>query len=74
MIKNISVNGSLAITNASSHTLRHTCASLYFRKNVQIEIIAKILGHSVDVCRKTYIHLVEEQLKHAASQIDVIEI
>lgn len=74
MIKNISVNGSLAITNASSHTLRHTCASLYFRKNVQIEIIAKILGHSVDVCRKTYIHLVEEQLKYAASQIDVIEI
>ena len=39
-----------------------------------IEIIAKILGHSVDVCRKTYIHLVEEQLKYAASQIDVIEI
>ena len=74
MIKNISINGSLAITNASSHTLRHTCASLYFRKNVQIEIIAKILGHSVDVCRKTYIHLVEEQLKYAASQIDVIEI
>lgn len=73
-IKRICVNGELTIQNASSHTLRHTCASLYFRKNVQIEIIAKILGHSVDVCRKTYIHLVEEQLKNAASKIDVIEI
>ena len=45
---------------------------LYFRKNVQIEIIAKILGHSVEVCRKTYVHFVEEQLKNAASEIEVM--
>ena len=70
-VKAICKNGELEVQNASSHSLRHTCASLYFRKNVQIEIIAKILGHSVEVCRKTYVHFVEEQLKNAASKIDI---
>lgn len=70
-VKAICKNGELTVQNASSHSLRHTCASLYFRKNVQIEIIAKILGHSVEVCRKTYIHFVEEQMKNAASQINI---
>lgn len=75
-VKAICKNGELTVQNASSHSLRHTCASLYFRKNIQIEIIAKILGHSVEVCRKTYIHFAEEQMKNAASQIgiDVIEL
>ena len=75
-VKAICKNGELTVKTASSHSLRHTCASLYFRKNIQIEIIAKILGHSVEVCRKTYIHFAEEQMKNAASQIgiDVIEL
>lgn len=75
-VKAICKNGELIVHNASSHSLRHTCASLYFRKNIQVEIIAKILGHSVEVCRKTYIHFVEEQMKNAASQIniDIIEL
>lgn len=75
-IKKICENAETTVNpkKVSSHTIRHTCASLYFRKGVQIEIIAKILGHSVEVCRKTYLHFVEEQLKQAASKIDVIEI
>lgn len=73
-IKKIQENAETDIQGASSHSLRHTCASLYFRAGVSIETIAKILGHSVDVCRKTYVHFVEEQLKEAASKIDVIEI
>lgn len=60
--------------DASSHSLRHTCASLYFRAGVPIEVIANILGHSVDVCRKTYLHFVEEQLKDAASKIVIYDI
>lgn len=58
----------------NTHILRHTCASLYFRKGVPIEVICQILGNSREVCEKTYVHFVEEQLKEAASKIDVIEI
>ena len=58
----------------NTHILRHTCASLYFKKGVPIEVICKILGNSREVCEKTYVHFVEEQLEDAASKIDVIEI
>ena len=58
----------------NTHILRHTCASLYFKKGVPIEIICQILGNSREVCEKTYVHFVEEQLKDAASKIDIIEI
>ena len=60
--------------SCNTHILRHTCASLYFKKGVPIEIICQILGNSREVCEKTYIHFVEEQLKDAASKLDVIEI
>lgn len=70
-IKKIEENAQTTVQNASSHALRHTCASLYFRKGISVEIIAKILGHSVEVCRTTYIHFIEEQLKEAASKIDL---
>ena len=73
-IEAIEIAAETKVRAKGTHILRHTCASLYFRKNVPIEIIAKILGHSVEVCQKTYIHFVEEQLKSAASKIDVIEI
>ena len=69
VVKTIQKNAKTQIQGASTHTLRHTCASLYFRKGVPIEIIAKILGHTPEVCRKVYIGLAEEQLKEAASQI-----
>lgn len=72
-IKRICLNGELSIQNASSHTLRHTCASLLFSKGVPVEIIAMILGHSIEVCQKTYIHFVEGQLKSAVSKLDIIE-
>lgn len=32
------------------------------------------LENTREVCEKTYIHFIEEQLQEAASQIDVIEI
>lgn len=51
------------------HVLRHTCASLYFRRGIQVELIASILGHSVDVCNNVYIHLVEEQKINASMMI-----
>ena len=47
------------------HMLRHTCASLLFAKKLQVEIIASILGHSPEVCRKTYIHFCQAQRAEA---------
>jgi len=57
-----------------THVLRHTCASLYFRAGVPLLTIAQILGNSVEVLEKTYVHFIEEQLKEAASKIDIIEV
>ena len=73
IIKCIEQEGEIEKPN-NTHILRHTCASLYFRKGVPVETICKILGNSREVCEKTYIHFVEEQLKEAASKIDIIEI
>lgn len=73
-IKAIQRNAETTIQNASSHCLRHTCASLYFRAGVPIETIAHILGHSAEVCRNTYLHFAEEQLKEAVSKITIFEI
>ena len=68
MIKKIEEDGNTTVRAHNTHILRHTCASLYFRAGVRVEVICKILGNSREVCEKTYIHLVEEQLKDAASQ------
>lgn len=51
------------------HMLRHTCASLLFSKKLQVEIIASILGHSPEVCRRTYIHFCQEQRAAAIQKI-----
>jgi integrase len=52
-----------------THIMRHTCASMYFRKGVSVELIAAMLGHSVEVCRNTYIHFIEEQKREVAKLI-----
>ena len=51
------------------HMLRHTCASLLFSKKLQVEIIASILGHSPEVCRRTFIHFCQEQRAAAIQKI-----
>lgn len=68
MIGRIEEEGETKVRAHNTHILRHTCASLYFRAGVSVEVICKILGNSREVCEKTYIHFVEEQLKNAASQ------
>ena len=52
-----------------THVLRHTCASLYFKKNVSLLVIAKILGNSVQVLEDTYIHVFPEVFQEAAEKI-----
>lgn len=53
----------------NTHILRHTCASLYFKAGVPIEMICKFLGNSREVCEKTYVHFAQEQMKNAANQM-----
>ncbi len=44
------------------HSLRHTYASMLFKKGIDVKIISELLGHSgVDITYNTYIHLVKEQ-------------
>lgn len=73
-IKSIEESAETDVQAPGTHILRHTCASLYFRAKVPIETICQILGNTREVCEKTYIHFIEEQLQEAASQIDVIEL
>ena len=69
-IAEIEKTANMVVREKGTHVIRHTCASLYFRAGVRIELIASLLGHSVDVCRKTYIHFVEEQKKEAVKLIN----
>ncbi len=73
-IKEIEYSAGTKVRAHGTHVIRHTCASLYFRKGVRIELIASLLGHSVEVCRSTYIHFVEEQKKTAAELLDDFDI
>ena len=68
-IKVICKNANTAVQNATTHSLRHTCASLLFRAGNPIEIICQILGNSREVCEKTYVHFVEEQIQEAANRV-----
>lgn len=58
------------IQDASVHTLRHTFASLMFKKGIEVKIVSEILGHSsVKITYDTYIHLIEEQQKLAVQNL-----
>lgn len=68
-IKAMEVEAETSVQSSSTHLLRHTCASLYFRAGVPTETICQILGNTREVCEKTYIHFIEEQLQNAANQL-----
>lgn len=73
-IKRIEKAACTKVRAYGTHIIRHTCASLYFKKGVRIELIAALLGHSADVCKSTYIHFIEEQKKAAVELIDDYEV
>lgn len=54
------------------HTLRHTFASLLFKKGVDVKTVSEILGHKdVSVTYNTYIHLIQEQKMNAINLLDM---
>lgn len=60
------------INHQGAHTLRHTCASLLIRNNVDIKIISEMLGHKdVAFTYNTYIHLIEEEKAKTIGQLDI---
>lgn len=50
--------------------LRHTCASMLFKNGIDVETIASVLGHTLEMCRKTYLHLYEEQRVMAMQKLN----
>lgn len=68
-IKKIEKAAETKVQSSGTHILRHTCASLYFRAGVPVETICQILGNTREVCEKTYVHFIEEQLQNAAHKI-----
>jgi len=73
-IKEIEKAAGTKVKLCGTHIIRHTCASLYFKMGVRTELIVALLGHSVEVCSKTYIHFEEEHKKEAVKLIDNYEI
>lgn len=54
------------------HALRHTFASLLFKKGVDVKTVSEILGHKdVSVTYNTYIHLIQEQKVSAMKLLDM---
>lgn len=54
------------------HVLRHSCASMLFRRGADIKTVSEILGHAnIKVTATMYIHLIPEQKKSAISLLDL---
>ncbi len=62
------------ITNIHGvHSLRHTFASMLFRKGVDVKTVSELLGHSdTSVTYNIYIHLIQEQKVKAIERLDEI--
>lgn len=57
------------VRKLSTHSFRHTYASLAIDAGVPITEIARQLGHSVMVCQSTYAHFIGEGQRRAANAI-----
>ena len=55
------------------HALRHTFASMLFKKGVDVKTVSEILGHKdTSITYNIYIHIIEDQKKKAISQLNEI--
>lgn len=72
-LKTILKNADVSVQSSNTHIMRHTCASLLYNNGVELHTIAKILGNSEEVLRKTYVHFEEDNLILAMDAIADIE-
>ena len=70
MFRNIQTRcGMTSLTGV--HALRHTFASLLFKKGVDVKTVSELLGHAdVATTYNTYIHLIKEQKHEAVVLLD----
>lgn len=75
-IKAIQKAAGTKVQGASSHSLRHTFASLLYKKGIRSEIIADLMGNSPEVMRDTYLHFEEMQKYNAVNLMarEIIEL
>lgn len=66
-------NANVSVQASNTHIMRHTCASLLYNNGVELHTIAKILGNSEEVLRKTYVHFEKDNLISAMEAIADIE-
>jgi len=53
------------------HALRHTFASMLFKRGVDVKTVSELLGHAnVSVTYDRYIHLIKEQKQEAVALLD----
>jgi len=56
---------------AGVHSLRHTFASLLFKKKVDVKTVSEVLGHyDVSITYNIYIHIIDEQKTKAIEQLN----
>ena len=72
-VTSISTKADLSIPHCNVHALRHTFASMLFRKGVDIKTISALLGHSnVNFTYNRYVHLIQEQKYSAIDLLDTL--
>lgn len=64
-IKQAYIDAGIENDTYSVHTLRHTCATLMFKKGTDIKTIQEILGHSTVDVTKIYTHLYDKEVEQA---------
>ena len=69
MLRNILIKCN--IDPCGVHALRHSYASMLFRKGVDVKTVSELLGHSdVAFTYNVYIHLIKEQKQEAVKKLD----
>lgn len=61
----------IGISQAGTHSLRHTFASILFSKETDIKTVSELLGHaSIQITLNTYIHLIGKPKHGAVAKLD----
>lgn len=59
------------ISQAGTHSLRHTFASMLFAKDTDVKTVSELLGHaSIQITLNTYVHLIGKTKHTAVAKLD----
>lgn len=61
----------VGISQAGTHSLRHTFASVLFAKGTDVKTVSELLGHaSIQITLNTYVHLIGKPKHSAVAKLD----